>query len=337
MSIVITGATGFVMANLARHLAELGHAVVAADVSPPDTALAEFLSGLPGAVTFRQVEVTDRQAVGALVREARPVRVVHGAAITAIPEDAERARFFRTADVNVMGTLTVLEALREAGAPGRIVVVSSGSVYGGRPDLTPIGEDDAKTPQALYPLTKWAAEALAARFAEVHGLDAAVVRLTSPFGPFERDTGSRPLLSPMQRWCAAAVRGEPVRVSGPPDQARDAVYVGDVASGIAAVLLADRLPHRVYNVGWGQGTTAGDALSALTRLVPGLRVEFHPEEPSPWRSPANPPRGPLSVDRLRQDLGWAPRYDLDSWLAAYLAWLRATPSAVAGRSGPGSD
>jgi nucleoside-diphosphate-sugar epimerase len=90
MTILITGATGFVMSGLVRHLAEHGHAGVAADLPPPDAALRSHLSGLAGGVTFRQVDVTDAKAVRALVADVRAERIVHGAAITAIPAEAER-------------------------------------------------------------------------------------------------------------------------------------------------------------------------------------------------------------------------------------------------------
>jgi nucleoside-diphosphate-sugar epimerase len=331
MAILITGATGFVISNLARHLAEQSQSVVAADLNPPDRAMRSFLSGLAGDVAFRRVDVADREAVRALVQEVRPDRAVLGAAITAIPPEVERERFLRTVEVNVLGTLNVLEALREAGT-GRVVVVSSGSVYGARPNLEVVSEEDEpKDPRALYGMTKWAAESLASRFAEVHGLDLGAVRLCSPFGPFERDTGSRPLLSPIQLGALACVRGQFIRVSGPPDFRRDVAYVADVASAIAAVLLAERLPHRVYNVGWGRAATARQILESLARIIPGLTYEFDPAAQSPWLSVANPARGPLSSDRLRQDLGWSPRYDLDSGLAAYVEWLRASGGAEADR------
>jgi len=323
MTILITGATGFVMSGLARHLAEHGHAVVAADLHPPDAALRDHLGGLAGAVTFHQLDVADATAVHALLDDLRPERVVHGAAITAIPPEAERGRFVQTAEVNVLGTLHVLEAVRRAEV-GRTVVVSSGSIYGVRADLTPVTEDDAAQPQGVYPITKWAAEALARRYAAVNALDLTVVRLASPFGPFERDTGSRPLLSAIHAWTRAALSGETLLVGGPPTALRDPIYVDDVAAGIAAVLLAERLPHDVYNVGWGRGVTTEATLAALARLIPGMKVALAPDAPSRWPSLV---RGPLSVDRLRDDLGWAPAYDLDSGLAAYAAWLRVTERA----------
>ena len=319
-TILVTGATGFVMANLVRHLAERGHDVVGVDIKPPDPPLRRFLESLPGSVSFRQVDVTDRAAVSVLVHDVRPARAVHGAAITSIPLDVERTRFVETADVNVTGTLNVLAALAQV-RTGRVVAISSGSVYGPRASLTPLGEDDVKDPQAGYPMTKWAGDMLARRFAGVHGLDLAVARLAGPFGPFERDTGSRPLLSPMAEWATAAVKEEVVCVSGDATVPRDAVYVGDVASGIAAILLADGLAYDAYNVGWGRGTSAEQAMAAFGRIFPGLRIEWYPERPSPWSSPGAV-AGPLQCDRLRQDLGWQPRYDLDSGLAEYIEWLR---------------
>jgi UDP-glucose 4-epimerase len=318
VTILVTGATGFVMASVVRELAARGHAVVGADRVPPDAAVRAFV---PATVRFAPLDVTDAAAVRALVDDVRPERAVLGAAITAIPLGVERARFRATVDVNVGGTLTVLEALHAAGG-GRALVVSSGSVYGPRPDLAPITEDDPARPAGVYGLTKWAGEALAARFAEVHDVDLVVARLASPFGPLERDTGSRPLLSPIRDWAHAAARGAPVRVLGPLDFARDVISVEDVGAALATLLLAPRPSHRAYHVGWGRLTPAREVVAALERLVPGLEVEVDEAAVSPWQAGV---RGPLVTTRLREDLGWTPRHDLERGLAAYLDWIRRTP------------
>ncbi len=104
---------------------------------------------------------------------------------------------------------------------------------------------------------------------------------------------------------------------------RDPVHVDDVASGIAAIALADRLTHDAYHVGWGRLASARQTVAALTRIVPGAWWSGGPTSRRRGRAPANAMRGPLRVDRLKKDLGWKPRHDLDSGLAAYVEWLRA--------------
>jgi dTDP-glucose 4,6-dehydratase/UDP-glucose 4-epimerase/GDP-4-dehydro-6-deoxy-D-mannose reductase len=316
MRILVTGATGFVMASLVRHLADLEHSVVASDRVPPDAAFRRFLSGR--SFEFHPLDVLERPAVRDAMRLLRPERVVHGAAITALPADAERTRFVETVEVNVIGTLHVLDAALASGAQ-RVVAVSSGSVYGSCAGMTSVPEGAPKDPHGVYPISKWAGDQLARRFGSVHGLDVAVARLASPFGPLERDTGSRPLLSPLAYWTAAAVRGEPVRVASPHGGGRDIAYVGDIASAVAAVLLAPRLAYDGYNIGWGHVTTTDAMLAALSRIVPDVTIERLPDEPSPW---VRPRLAPLAIDRLRDDLGWSPAWDLDQALTEYVAWLR---------------
>jgi nucleoside-diphosphate-sugar epimerase len=321
MSILVLGATGFVAANIVRHLAANGEHVVMADIHPPDALLDTFLGDARASTEFLRLDVRNDRAAREAIGRVKPERAVLAAAITPTPADVERARFRDAVEINIAGTVRALEALRYAGV-GRVVLTSSGSVYGKRQDLTPLAEDDAPGPLlAVYPMSKAFSEMLALRFAEINGMDLVVARLCSPFGPMERDTGSRPLLSLVSHMTRAAMRGETLKLPPPRDLPHDVAHVADVASAVAALLHADRLDHKVYNVGWSRGYTAGQIVETLDHIVGGVRTEWLDTDPD--ASPGAQARGPLICARLEADTGWRPHYDLETGIRAFVDWLKS--------------
>jgi nucleoside-diphosphate-sugar epimerase len=321
MTTLVFGATGFVAANIVRHLAATGEHVVMADIHPPDALLEAFLGDACGSTEFLRLDVRNEKATHEAVGRVKPGRAVLAAAITPTPPDVERARFRDAVEINIAGTIRALEVLRDAGV-GRVVLTSSGSVYGKRKDMAPIAEDDAPGPLlAVYPMSKAFSEMLALRFAAINDMDLVVARLCSPFGPMERDTGSRPLLSLVSHLTRAAIRGEALKLPPPRGVPHDVAHVADVASAVAALLLADRLDHTVYNVGWGRGHTAEEIAGALDGILGGVRYAWL--ETDPDANPGAQPRGPLVCERLEADTGWRPGYDLGAGIKAYVDWLSA--------------
>ncbi len=321
MAVLVTGGTGFVGLHVVRVMAQGGGPVVAFDVNAPDPMALRFLGEAASQVSFVQADVRDRAAVGRALREHRVERAVHAAAITATRPDVERQRSAETVEVNVLGTVTVLEAAR-AHPLRRLVHVSSGSIYGRTDPMTPLPETAPANPVGLYPITKWAGEQVARRYAEIHGLPVAVVRLTLPFGPMERDTGARALLSPFPAWLRAAAAGEELAVAGLP-VGRDYTYAEDVARGIVAVLDAPRLSYDTYNVSNGVRYTVAEILDAFRDHFGTLRYRVAPEEEGVRQSLGpRTERGPLNPARLFQDCGYRPSYDLEAGLARYVEWLK---------------
>ncbi len=321
MSVLVTGGVGFVGIHVVRVLAQGARPVVAFDANAPDPVARRFLGEAAAQVAFVQGDVRDREAVRRALREHRVEQVVHAAAITATRPDVERERSAETVEVNVLGTVAVLEAARSHPLR-RLVHVSSGSIYGRTDPMTPLAESAAANPVGLYPITKWAGEQVARRCAEIHGLPVAVVRLTLPFGPMERDTGARALLSPFPAWLRAAAAGEELAV---PNVAvgRDYTYAEDVARGIVAVLEAPRLSFDTYNISNGVRHTVGAILDALREHFPRVRYRVAPDEEA-VRGSLGPrtERGPLDPTRLFQDCAYRPSYDLEAGLAGYVEWLR---------------
>lgn len=321
MTVLVTGAAGFVGLNIVRRLAERGAAVLALARRPPDAETLGFLEPVAGLVRFAEGDVRDRAGLAALVAREGVRRIVHGAAVTAA--EAERDDPAGFVDVNLGGTLNVLEAARLAAAE-RVVLISSSAVYGAPADPARlIREDDPLQIGGLYTICKQAGEQLCRRYGELYGLSAVAGRLGTAYGPMERPTGSRSAMSQVHTLLHAALEGRRLQIYGA-DRLRDVCYVDDVADAFCALALAERLSHPVYNVSAGTAHSLRAIAAAVAELVPG--PSWAPAAtPEDADLAVRPPgeRGSLDLGRLRADLGFAPRFTLQDGLARYLAWLRA--------------
>lgn len=320
MRVLVTGALGFVGVNLVRRFATAGSDVTALDLHKPDPAAARFLSGVAPAVRHVRGDVTDRGWAG----EAGPGYwdlVVHAAALTPLAEGQEGALASLTCEVNVVGTANVL-AWAAGARPGRLMYVSSGSVYGTPGGREPLDETAEHRPGTVYGITKSAAERVARRLGRLAGLDVLVVRLSQPYGPMERATGSRSALSPVHDWCAAAVRGEPALVDDDLDLTRDYLHVDDLVDAVHRLATLPAPTADVYNVGPGVAVSLRAVLETVRRRFPGLQVA-----PGGAHLTAATVRPPLRIDRLTTETGWAPHLDLRAGVDAYVDWLLPAPAA----------
>jgi len=210
--VLVSGATGFLGANLTQRLLVLGAEAHALVRRPgPD---------LPAGTEPHPADLRDVEATACAVASARPELVFHLAAAAGHPGDA-RTRA-ETLSVTVDGTANLLEALRPV-APGRVVCAGSSLEYGAR--ARPMREDDVPAPTTFRGAAKAAATALALGFGAETGTPVTVVRPFSVYGPRER----RPRLVPTV--VDAALRGEPIHLTRA-GIARDFVYVDDVVDGI---------------------------------------------------------------------------------------------------------
>ncbi len=323
MATLVTGGTGFVGANIVKDLAGAGHQVVCFDLDGPDQLLMNFLGSLSSQVSFVEGNILDRDLVGRVGVEHSIDKIVHAAVYTVNRLALEIQRSRDVIDINIEGTANLLELARELHVD-RFIYVSSGAVYGsaGPGDQT-LNEEMAPIPVNLYGISKYASEMLTQRYGELHNFSTASVRLSTPYGPMERETGHRAVMSVFYDWTGQAVRGEPIKAQGW-DQGRDYTYAADIAGGVRAVLDAQVLPHGLYNITAGVWVTLKDLVDQLTQLLPSLRIEEieNPEDPSQNEGSG---RSPLSGHRLFQDLGWTPKYDLEAGLKEYLQWRRDAP------------
>jgi UDP-glucose 4-epimerase len=317
MRILVFGGAGFVGLNIAAALLMHGHAVTVFDRAglPPD-ARKEFASH-GDRLTAIQRDVTDSQAVGAVIATGYDA-IILGAAITAGParEAVDPETILR---VNLLAQTPILIAARSSGVK-RIINLSSAAAYGASAfrDVL-LDEDTLCDPASLYAITKFASEKVAARLAGLWQQEIISVRLSAVFGPWERSNDVRDTPSPQAQILAAMQQGYEAVLSRP--GVRDWIYAVDVAEAVALLIEAANPKHQLYNISTGAEWSALQWGQELAALRPGFicrltdagevaTVDLH--------SPAD--RAPLSVARMADEFGWRARFgcadsaaDLNCW------------------------
>ena len=320
---MVTGATGFVGSNIVKALAERGHQVVGFDLVPPDNLVERYLQPWAERVSYVQGDILKLTDLEKVAEDHDITKIVHAAVYTAVSPDIEMERSRSIIDVNVVGTVNLLELARSLSLR-RFLYVSSSAVYGvGHSLKEPLREDSILYPRSLYAATKYTSELLTSRYGELNGFQGVSVRLSSPYGPMERVTGYRSLMSLLCQWTGNVVREEPIKV-GDRTQERDFTYVADVAAGICAVLDAQYLSHDVYNVSAGHSITLDEVVETLQSLRASVRVIDEPSSVFPSLG-LGASRAEMDVTRLREDVGFTAQFDLASGISDYLTWREEFP------------
>lgn len=325
--VLITGANGFVGVNLVRALACKGAQVLALARSEPDPETGRFLSDVADMVTWTVGDVRDREGMRDLVGGHGVERIVHSAAITPTPE-VERGKTATVIDVNLMGTVNILEAAQAVNAR-RVVLVSSSGLFGSPANPRRVlHEDETAEADTLYTICKEASEKVCRLYAGLHGLSVVSGRLGTAFGPMERASRSRKNMSLIYQLAHHALSGDSIRVSGG-RRVRDFIHIDDAAEAFARLTLATSLRWDRYNVAGEQVVTLADVLQALKQLRPAFswREVDDGEEADVGIAPGRE-RAPLSQERLRRDVEFSPRHDLSGGLRNYLDWLEAGGRAL---------
>lgn len=301
MKVLVTGGDGFVGRRLVEGLRGAGRDVTSAD---------------------RELDVCAPGIIAGRVRELRPDAIAHLAAISFVPDSVREPELaFR---VNFLGTRSVLEAAARHAPEARVLVVSSGAVYGSAgPAAAPFDEGAELRPDSPYAWSKAAADRLAGVYRE-RGLDVVCVR------PFNHTGVGRPASFAESSFAhqLAEIRlgRRPPRLAvGNLEAVRDFLDVEDVVDAYAA-LLGGAGEAGLYNVASGVGRSLGWVLETLLEHA-GLRGAVAVEsDPSLWR-PTDRMVG--CADRLRAALGWVPRRQLEATLGAlYDDWLARLSAAA---------
>jgi NAD dependent epimerase/dehydratase len=325
--VLVTGADGFIGSHLAEALAEAGADVTALalyNAFDRHGWLDEIGAEARAAMTLVRGDVRDPHAMLRLAEGQDAV--FHLAALIAIPHSYESAQSY--VDVNVTGTLNVLEAAR-AGAVGRVVHTSTSEVYG-TARTTPIGEDHPLQGQSPYAASKIAADALCDAYARSFDLPVYVLRPFNTYGPRQSE---RAVIASTIRQALDPAVGE-IAV-GDTTTERDFSYVADTVAAFLAAGLADGLePGRAYNAGSGAAVSIAAMIDAVRKATGANK---------PLRREAARLRPEKSEVRLlladsaafRAATGWRPQTALADGIGATVSWWRERLARGLARPGAG--
>jgi len=312
MKVLVTGAAGFIGSHLTEALLQRGDWVVGLDNFDAYYAPALKRANLAAfqshpRLTFYELDIRDAQRIQQLIGEHRPDAIAHLAAMAGVRYSIGRAPLY--VDVNVNGTVNLLEGARVVGVP-HFVFASTSSVYG-QTERIPFEESDAcNQPLAPYPATKKACEVVGYTYWQLHRINFTALRFFSVYGP-----RGRPDMMPymvMQR----IVSGQTIELFDAGRLKRDWTYVDDIVAGVVAAL--DRpLGYEVINLGRGEPVLMSDFVHIVEELVGKRAALVTPPAP-----PSEPTITFADISKARRLLAYAPRTPIAEGLAHMWDWFQ---------------
>lgn len=299
--VLITGGAGFIGSALSKHLQEQGHEIFVLDNLSFGR---RHLAGVPNA-RFFEVDIRDTKAVKRVFDTARPEQVLHLAAVHFIPYCNEHPA--EAADININGTINVLDAAQHCGTVKQVFVASTAAVYpiadGAMDENHPTG------PMDIYGTTKLATEKIASEFHLRTGIPTVIGRFFNAFGPNE----TNPHLFPeIQRQVLAGARTLQL---GNLDPKRDYIHTEDMSRAMAALLGMGLKGQDTFNIGRGIEYSVREVVEAFERqLGEKLRIEVDPARVRKVE------RMHLLADvsKLKSATGWEPKWGIDEGVGTLL-------------------
>ena len=317
MTVLVTGAAGFIGAAVCESLLARNERVVGVDSFNPyyAPALKEHrAAGLTRHNDFRmlRLDIADAAAFAAALAESGADRVVHLAAQAGVRYSIENPFAYERS--NLQGHLSVLEACRHAVGIKHLVYASSSSVYGDRAIDGAFREDEAADqPVSLYAATKRSCELMSAAYARLYGLPQSGLRFFTVYGP-----AGRPDMAYFS-FTQKILAGEPIEVFGQGQMARDFTYIDDIVDGVVGVL--DRPPEtgeaRILNIGDNRPV-------ALMRMIAVLEDALGREAQKVFlpMQPGDVSATFADISRLNALTGYAPKVPLEDGLPRFVDWYR---------------
>jgi UDP-glucuronate 4-epimerase len=317
VNFLVTGGAGFIGSHVCERLLKNGHSVWAFDElnSFYDPQIKRHnirdIQSLAKPFEFVQGDITDRAALDDIFGSVKFDQVIHLAARAGVrPSLAEPALYQR---VNVEGTVNLLEAARLAGVK-KITIASSSSVYGVNSKVPFAESDPIFAAISPYAASKLACEALGHVYHHVYGMDIAMLRFFTVYGPRQR-----PDLA-INKFAKLINAGKPIPVFGDGSTARDYTFVTDTVDGVMACTERE-IGFDIFNLGESQTVTLSRLIEVLENAL-GKKAIID-------RQPAQPGDVPLTfadISKSRAKLGYQPHIKIEQGISLFIDWFRRNES-----------
>ncbi len=317
MKALVTGAAGFIGSHLTERLLKDGWTVVGVDSFDPFYDPRIKRSNIAGSLShpaFRLVEadIRDKAAMERAVEPDTDV-IVHLAARAGVrPSIAEPALY---ADVNINGTVTLLEIAKQRKVP-KFVFASSSSVYGNNRKVPFSETDNVDFPISPYAATKKAGELICHTYHHLHGLAINCLRFFTVYGPRQR-----PDLA-IHKFTRLIEEGKPIPIYGDGSMMRDFTFIDDILSGVVAAM--DRCAgYEIYNLGESQPIRVNDLIAEIERALGKKAIrQYLPVQPG------DVDRTYADIAKAQAQLGYKPSTDIPTGLPRFVDWFRGGRNAM---------
>jgi len=308
---LVTGGAGFIGSALVDRLLAEGHAVdVVDDLSSGSLAnLADARAGSDHDFTFHRLDVRSTSLIDLIIRR-QPEVVFHLAAQADVRVSVERPGF--DAEVNILGTLNVLEGARQ-GPTRKVVFAASGGTLYGEPEELPVRESHSQRPLSPYGVSKKAAGDYLITYRELHGIEFTALALANVYGPRQDPHGEAGVVA---IFAGQLLTGQPCTVFGDGEQTRDFVYVDDVVDAFARA--STKGSGLLVNIGTGEETSVNQLYDSMAQAA-GVTMPPHYAPPRPGELA----RSSLDHARAGIHLGWKPWTSLREGTGLVLDWFRS--------------
>lgn len=302
----MTGGAGFIGSHLCERLVSDGHEVVCLDnfddyYSPKIKR--ENVASAGDNYTLVEADIRDGNALKGIVSDADPDYVIHEAAQAGVRASVADPK--KTCQVNVTGTLNLLEAVRDSGVK-KTVFASSSSVYG-KIEYLPFDEEHPKEPVSPYGASKLAAEHYFSVYGRLYGLKHVMLRYFTVYGP-----RIRPDLA-IHKFTKAALDGGQLTVYGDGKKSRDFTHVTDA---VDATVKSMKKGEGAYNIGGGTRVTVNELAEKIIELVGSGTIKYINDQAGDVTHTES------DTKKAQKELGWKPQVGFDEGLSQTIEWVK---------------